>query len=534
MLALVPACLLALLPVFSAHAQTDEEPWGDLKYAETESVSIWDPYLAPERSASDRLFAVLYEGLVRYEYYEERHLPMLAERYEQAPGSRSITFTLRPGVRWHDGEAFTAADVQFTYAYIRQRAPLKIRRAYEGFDVEVVDDLTVRATFDEALPLPEMLPFFEAWMLPAHLFEKTSGLFVPRREVAPLRERPIGTGPYRFRGQSITGDVALEVNRAYWGRRGRLARLMMDKANDPGQLHQSALYGDHKLMIEVPPKQMPLFEEEPRFILELYPSFSIYTFAYNFKDPRLQDRRVRQALTYATDRQGMLDQWFNGKGHLLANPFNRYSYYYDNSVQPLPYDPARARVLLNQAGYTRTDREGYLVDRQGRRLSFELANYVEKVAGATTNQNLAATFRDQLKAVGVEVRLVPLPLVEYHERVFLKNDFDVALVQWTFDPLYDVKDLFASGAIGGNNIIGYRNERVDAIIRQFEEEDDAALRIEYMKQLGRVLAEECPYTFVLSVDKHAAIEQSLVVNQIDPYYFFTHLPEWYIPPEFRY
>ncbi|MFQ5571724.1 MAG: ABC transporter substrate-binding protein [Rhodothermales bacterium] len=510
-----------------AQSQSAQEPWGLLEYAESESVKGLNPYrLETARGATDRLFALIYEGLLRYDYDEERYVPMLAESYT-IESDTLITFTLRPTVRWHDGEPFSAEDVTFTYAFIKRLAPEQLRKQYASLTLDIIDPLTVRATFSE--PVVDLLQYFDTWIIPAHHFRN----FAPAPRTTPLEEFPVGTGPFKFRRQSIEGHISIDVNDAYWSDQGRIKSVKMNKVTDPSQMVLSAMYGNHRLMIQVPPGQINTLEALKTFNIEQYPSFAIYAFAYHCTHPALRDPRVRQALTYATNRQKMLDQWFNGKGHLISSPFNNSSPYYDHTIKPFPHDPDKARALLQEAGYLDRNGDGVLEYRSGRKLSLELVNFVEKAAGTTTNQNLAASYKSDLAAVGVEVNLIDLPLETYRKRLFLDHDFDIALVEWTFDPIYDVTDLFDSESFGGNNIVRYSDTRVDEIIRQFHQARDPEARIDLMHELQKILAEANPYTFVLSVDKNAALHRSLAGYRIDPYYFFSYFAQWYFAQDFR-
>jgi len=501
-----------------------------LLYGEAETVSRFNPYrLATARGASDRLFSLVYEGLVRYDYDRETYNYVLATDHEVSEDGRTVTFTLRPDVRWHDGQLFTAEDVAFTYAYIDRVAPEQTRRPFAVLeDVAVVDDYTVRARFE--VPPPEPLLYFDTWILPEHRFNDN---YLPKPSLDPLEDLPIGTGAYVFRGRTIEGHVTLDVNEQYWRDRGHIGFLTMNKVTDPRQTAMLVGAGLYQLMVQVPSDQLVYLRETQKVRIEQYASFGVYAFAYDCQHPILKDKRVRQALTYATNRQQMLNQWFNGKGHLLAGPFNLFSPYYDPSLEPYPYAPEKARRILEAAGYRDRDGDGLREAPDGTPLRFEVVTFVEDVASSTVNQNLTSSYQSDLQKIGVAVTPVNLTLDDYRRRLFRDNDFDVALLQWTFDPIYDVTDLFESDAIGGNNIVRFRHDEVDAIIDKFEQQEDPDLRIDLMKSLQTMLAEEMPYTFILSPDKNAAFHRSLANTRIDPYYFFSYFPQWYIQQEYR-
>lgn len=514
----------------AAYAQTNGNHGGELLYGEAETVSRFDPYrLATARGASDRLFSLIYEGLVRYDYDAEEYEYVLASAHEVGDDGRTVIFTLRPNIRWHDGEPLTAEDVVFTYEYIKRIAPEQIRRPYDAIrSVEMLDLLTVQATFVGEVAEP--LVYFDTWILPEHRYEN----YLPRPGMDSIEDAPIGTGPYIFRGRTIEGHVTLDVNENYWQQRGNIETLVMNKVTDPRQTALLVGSGIYRLMVQVPPDQIVYLKETQKVRIEQYASFGVYAFAYNCTHPILQDKVVRQALTYATNRQQMLDQWFNGKGHLLASPFNLFSPYYDPSLKPYPFDAAHARKLLDDAGYTDRNGDGIREAPGGAPLRFDLVNFVEDVASNTVNQNMASSYQNDLRQIGVEVNLLNLTLDEYRDRLFRDNDFDIALVQWTFDPIYDVTDLFSASAIGGNNIVQFENREVDTIIDLFQRQPDPEIRIDLMKSLQRVLADQSPYTFVLSPDKNAAFHRSLANTRIDPYYFFPYFAQWYIQADYQY
>ena len=132
----------------------------------------------------------------------------------------------------------------------------------------------------------------------------------------------------------------------------------MKKISDPGSIVNRALYGDDKLIVWVRPTDILKLEEAGTHKITEYASHGFYAFAYNNEHTILKDKKVRQAFTYATDRQQLLESWFDGRGKVLAGPFSPSTPYYDPLLKPLSFSPEKARALLDEAGYLDRDGDG--------------------------------------------------------------------------------------------------------------------------------------------------------------------------------
>jgi len=541
-------CLLGLGLAWSSWAQTQTAPrpgqqrrnqpkpqpslrGGELIYGEGEGAGNLNPYTrTAARGPSDRLFALIYESLVRYDFAEDSVYAVLASSWEKK--DRTIIFYLRRNVTWHDGIPLTAKDVQFTIEYIKRIARPQISLNYNVIEsVQVVDDYSLIVNFSNLTA--DAINLFDTWIIPKHLFDER---YLDRQGVTPLSSRPIGTGPYLFGAKTIEGDVALKINDAYWGARGNIESVLMKYIPDPSGLVNNALFGGIKLVIETPPQEITRLENSGLFNLKQYQSFTIHVFAHNCEHPVLKNPDVRKALTLAVNREEMLKQWYAGKGKVLSGPFVEEAPYFNPQVLPLPYNPEEAKRLLENAGYRDTNGDGSRETPADRKpLKFRLTIPVERVGGSTVVQNVAESYASYLRAVGVQTELEPLDLDTYLRRLLVEHKFDIAWKTWTFDPSYDITDLFRSQAkfAGGNNFVSYGNTLVDEAIALFERATDRDLRKRIMQQLHKILAEACPYTFLYSPDNYAAVHLHYAGTRIEPYYFFTYFPQWYIPQRYR-
>ncbi|TVR65648.1 MAG: ABC transporter substrate-binding protein [Gemmatimonadales bacterium] len=499
---------------------------GNLVYGEREAMGSFNPLSdQPMRAVSDRLFSVLFEGLFRYDYEVEEFEPVLAESVQVEPGAGSALVRLRNDVLWHDGSRFTAEDVVASYEAILGNPThdrLDIISLVES--VESLGQYQVRFRFTDPLSDPERV--MDLWLLPARQL---------RSNPDELGVRPIGTGPYQFQERNIEGTVRLTRFEEYWGGSTNLDRLEMRLSVDVGTMTTQLLADVLNLVVDLPPANLVQVENAGTHAIRPYQSYTIYTFAYNLLDPVLNDARVRRAFTMALNRQQMLNQWYDGRGEILAGPFVPTAPFFDPNRRALPYDPGEAAALLDAAGFQDLNGNGIRETPDGEPMELSLLLPVARQATGSAEQNVAQDFIDALGGLGIQVRLENVDRDIWEQRVFHDRDYQVAWLPWTFDPIYDISRLFHSRNIrpGGANVTQYANADVDRLLDQYAEAQDPALRRDLMRSVQGFIAQEQPYSFLFTVDRHAAARNGFVLPRIDPYFFFTHIRDWYFIPEFR-
>ena len=505
---------------------------GKIVFGETNSVRRFNPYdLSALKADAIRLFSLIYEGLVRYDYYEEEFFPDLAESWEYNADSLSIVMHLRRDVTWHDGVPFTARDVAFTYRYIASPlTPPEIRGQYSAIaGVRAVDDYTIKATFSRAVLHPEN--YFKAWIIPSHRFKDD---LLDADDGESLDIHPIGTGPYVFDRQTLEGHIHMYAFEDYWGEPANILEVTRNRVTDPQQIIIGATAADfYHLIRYLHPDDFSAVTASKKFEIKAYPSLSIHALAHNNAHPLLKNKLVRQAITLGTNRAGMLQQWYGGQGEVLAGPYNNQTSYAPPNLEPYEYNPDRASTLLETNGYVDRDEDGIRESPDGVLMSLSLLVVVEQVARETINQQLAASFASEMREIGIDVRVENMSGDEWRRRVFETSDYDIALIEWVFDPNYDISDLFSSQHVEGNNVVRYQSAEADYLIEQLTSLQDPEQRRQTAYRLQSVLREDCPYTFLFSIDKHAAIHRRIFFPEISPYYFFSYFPEWYIPADYR-
>jgi peptide/nickel transport system substrate-binding protein len=245
------------------------------------------------------------------------------------------------------------------------------------------------------------------------------------------------------------------------------------------------------------------------------------------RNPLLADRKVREAIALALNRQEMLSSFFNSQGTAISGPFAPGSWAYNLDVKPLPFDPEKARALLAEAGF-RPGADGTM-EKGGKKLALSLKVPIEKESEAVKRVVLA--FQNYLKAVGIAINVEFKEWQAWKEDVFLEHNFDIMFASWVFDDSADISSLFHSAEIGSwkNNFGGYSNPEVDGLIVEAKLTLDHEKRRTINRKLHALLAEEQPYAFLWTLTNYSAFHRKVRRVQIHPYKFFSFADEWFIP-----
>ena len=517
---------MLILVIVAACTPVLAQPGGSFRYAETEPPIEFNPHrLTENRGPTDRLFALIYETLVVWDYNRDAYDPLLAESWQVSSDHTKLTFTLRSNVTWQDGAKFTANDVAMTFRYIQEKGSARAKDYVKSLkSVEAVDEVTVVATLKRATSEGAALSVFgDMWIIPQHAFDGRLNPVADRE----ISSKPIGTGPYKFvRRRPQDGGVELEANTSYWRKKPNITRAGMEYVPDETTLVQMALFMRDMNLIDAPTDGLLQLEEAGIQIIP-YPSYTIHTVGFNFGNPILKDEIVRLAITQAVDRAQLLEQWYNGRGNVLNGPFVQGSPYHDISTRPIEYNPGEAGRKLDAAGYSDRDNDGIRETPDGSPMKLRLLVRASRAASSTKEQNVANSIRSYLLRIGIDVQLEVRDLETYLE-LRRTYRFDMVQTTWTFGANYDVTDLFHSSGIfeGGNNFIQFRDGTVDKLLDLFAAETDADRRRVHMRTLQKILQVKQPYIFLYSVPTFAAIQRNYINTKIHPYYFFSYFADW--------
>jgi peptide/nickel transport system substrate-binding protein len=429
-----------------------------------------DPRVGTD-AQSERIYKLLFDALLRRDEHFNVQ-PWLAERWE-IPNPLTYVFHLRRGVLFHDRRPLTSRDVKWTLDSIlggRIRTPkASTFRFVERIDTP--DESTVIIRLKE--PYSTLL-----W----NLSDGAIGI-VPYGSGDELNRAPVGSGPFRFVSMQQDKEVVIERNDAYWGVRPNIARVRFAVVPDTTTRALELRKGSADAAINALTADMVLALEGERGLRILKSPGTIYAYlALNLRDPILQDVRVRQALACAIDRRPMIHYLWRDLARPAAGILPAQHWAYEVDVRSYPHDPARARQLLDQAGYPA---------RNGVRFHLTMKTSTEE-----TTRLLAAVLQQQLRDVGIALDIRTFEFATFYSDV-IKGAFQLYSLRWiggNEDP--DIfEHVFHSASVPPRraNRGYYSNPRVDALIDQGRRELDQHRRQQIYGEIQRILADELPY-----------------------------------------
>ena len=481
------------------------------------------PVLASDGTSSD-INGLVYNGLVRY----DKDLKIegdLAERWDVSPDNLTLTFHLRRGVRWHDGAPFTAEDVLFTYRLlIDPKTPTAYAERYRQVAMaEVLDAHTFRVHYHE--PLATALV---SWAFPVHPRHLLEGVEVTK---SPLASRPVGTGPYRFVDWQRGEKIVLEANPDYFEGPPYIQRVLYRVIPDASTMFLEMQSGGLDFM-GLTPLQYAMQTDTPafrrRFRKYRYPASAYSYLGYNLRRPLFQDKRVRQALSYAIDKQEIIDGVLLGLGQVASGPYKPGSWVHNPEVRRYHYDPERARTLLAEAGWKDTDGDG-VVDRNGKPLAFTI------VTNQGNDQRVKAgeIIQRRLAEVGVKVKLRVVEWAAFLKEFINPGNYDATILGWNITPDPDGYNVWHSSKTGPGelNFTFFKNAEVDKLLEAGRRTFDQAERKRLYARFQEILAEEQPYTFLYVPDSLPVVAARFRGIEPAPAGIMYNFTQWYVPEQ---
>jgi peptide/nickel transport system substrate-binding protein len=450
------------------------------------------------------------EGLVTND--EQMHVvPLLAAELPtlanggvkmRADGGMDVTWKLRPGVRWHDGQPHTSADVKFTVEAIN-KGDWK-PESTDGFDrissVDTPDSLTAVVHYREPYA-PYVLQFFRG-TLPRHVL---AGRDIDKAN--DYNRNPLGTGPYRVAEWKTGEYVLLEKVPGYW--RGaeypKIRRILFRfLANTTTRINQLRA-GEVHLVAFVPWDKVRELKGVPSVRLNQVVGNGYEHVTLNEKRfPPFADVRVRRALAHAIDRELIVKTILDGLVTTVNGPIQPLSWAYEPNVVKYDYDPARAKALLEEAGW-KTGPDGVRT-KDGKPLAFTLITQT----GFAIRENVAQTLQKQFRDVGVnaQVKLVDGTSIS---TVWFSGDFDAMLHWWQQPADPEITLFFASDRTppAGRNINYLQDEALTRLLYASDRAVDQARRRDLLQQAQRRVAELVPELILYNTGKVDAVPASM-------------------------
>ncbi|MEX0954934.1 MAG: ABC transporter substrate-binding protein [Rhizobiaceae bacterium] len=458
-----------------------------------------------------RILMNVYDGLTRYKDGTLEPEPSLAESWEISDDGTTYTFKLRDGVSFHDGTPFNAEAVKFNFDRMLKEdhpyhdtGPFPLAFYFSAVDeVTAVDDMTVEFKLNEPYA-----PFLSNLAYPTGLIVSPAAV---QEHGEDFGRNPSGTGAYKFEAWEANSRVVVTANADYWDGAPPMEALIFRPITDANTRIAEMLSGGLDIMVEVPPDALQQFRDGEAFTVYEQAGPHVWFLILNAKEGPFADKKIRQAANYAINKQTLVDDILQGTAEVAAGPTPpAFAWAYNESLEPYPYDPEKAKALLQEAGY------------DGEELTFYVT---EGGSGMLDPIAMGTAIQADLQAVGM-----PTSIETYEWNTFLgkvnpglEGKADMAEMAWmTNDP--DTLPFLALRSEawpdkGGFNSGYYSNEKVDELLNEARTATDQDRRAELYKEMQEIVQEEAPWVFVANWKQNAVTGDNVDNFKLQPSFF---------------
>ena len=484
--------------------------------------------MAGESSAS-AIASNIFNSLLKY----DKNLELtgeLAQSWDVSSDQKTITFHLKPNLKWADGMPLTSEDVLFTWKTVTDD---KTRSPY-GADYKLVKKAEApdSKTFKVSYAQP-YAPALDSWsglhILPKHLLKEQD------INNTPFSRNPVGSHYYQLdqwkKGESLSLKRNPNATQGQAKIDHLVSRIIPDRASQFLELMADNI--DSMSLNSI--QYARIFPSRPDLnakIAQYKELGNSYTYlGFNLKHKPFDDVRVRQAVNYAIDKQEIIDGVLLGLGLPVASPYKPGTRWSNPKLQPYPYDPQKAIALLKEAGFEDHDHDGIL-DRDGQPLSFEIL----------TNQNKeremsAVLVQRRLKEIGVDVKIRVVEWATFISRFIKTGDFNVVLLGWGLGLEPDQFNIWHSSqqAPGQFNFIGYKNPKVDKLLEAGRLELNPDKRMKIYHEFAEILLEDSPIVYLSAGYSLQGVHKRIKgIDEPPPAAGIGHNSyDWFIPTPLR-
>lgn len=432
-------------------------------------------------------------------------LPMLAKSWALSADGRTLTYELRDDIHWEDGIPTTAADVVFTFERM-----IDPDIAYPGkANLRKIESCRADGDWRVVFHFKEMPtePVFETMfnVVPAHLLRDKA----PADLAANVFNRaPTGNGRWKVLEWISDERLILEANDTPLGR-PHFDRIVFRIIPEDNTMRTELLTGGIDVFHRFPSR---FFRQDSANQALAFQRFSDRTYTYigwNLKNPLFQDVRVRKALTLATDRETIVNAFRDGYGQVAAVPLYAENPDFDPNVKPLPFDPAGAAQLLDEAGWRARDKDG-IRTKDGRRFEFQF----HLISGNTISEEISTMVQAEFRKLGILVSSSSMEMTVYLDKLH-KKEFDATILARRVDLVYDPESVFHSRAIKGQyNDVSFSSPVIDRLIDRAKSIPDREERRKVWWEFQEEFAREIPVTVLYIGDALYPVRRDKVENPV--------------------
>ena len=458
-----------------------------------------------------RILVNLYDGLVRYKPGTLEVEPSLAESWDISDDGKTYTFHLRDGISFHDGTPLNAEAVKFNFDRMLKEdhpfhdtGPFPLAFFFSSVtDVTAVDDLTVKFTLSDPYA-----PFLSNLAYPTGLIVSPAAV---EKYGKDFGRHPTGTGAFKFEEWDANSKVVVSRNEDYWDGPPPLEAVIFRPITDANTRIAEMLSGGLDVMVEVPPDSLAQFRDNGAFQVFEQAGPHLWFLILNTKDGPFSDKKIRQAANYAIDKKALVDNILQGTAEVAAGPTPpAFAWAYDDSLQPYPHDPDKAKELLKEAGY------------DGSEVTFYVT---EGGSGMLDPLAMGTAIQADLQEVGMPVKIETYEWNTFLGKVNpgLEGQADMAEMAWmTNDPdtlPYLALRTEAFPDKGGFNSGYYSNPEVDKLLEEARTATDQDTRADLYKQMQEIVADDAPWVFVANWKQNAVTSAAVQDFALQPSFF---------------
>jgi peptide/nickel transport system substrate-binding protein len=479
-------------------------------------------------SASSAIAGQIFNALLKYDEnlgFE----PDLADSWIISDDYKKITFNLKQDVKWADNKPFTCKDVLFTW----QKVTDPDTRTPYGSDYQLVSSATCFNSYTFIAEYNEpYAPALETWaslhILPEHLLKNEN------INDTYFSLKPTGTNFYALDEWTTGQQVKLKTNKNSVHGRPLLEKKITRIIPDLSSQFMELIAGNIDLMNINPIQFSRVFPNRPELNdkINLYKEMGNgYTyFGFNLKKKPFDDVNIRKAISYAINKEEIINGVLLGLGEEITSPYKPGTYWENKSINKIPFDVNRSRELLENAGYNLNANNIY--EKNGKPLAFEILTNQNKQREMT-----AVLIQRRLQDIGIDVSIRVIEWASFVNRFIKTGEFEAVVLGWSLSLDPDQFSIWHSSQQGPGqfNFIGYNNTKVDNLLESGRKELNNERRKQIYDEFSKIIYDEQPIIYLYAGYGLTAIHKKIkgVKKITPPAGVFHNDYEWYIPKKFR-
>ena len=440
---------------------------------------------------SARITQIVFSGLIRFDR-KSSITPDLCERWE-VPNNKTYIFYLKKGVKFHNGEELKASDVKYTFESIMDphfKSPLNGSFTFLR-QIKIIDDYTIEFQLND--PYAPFLDSMSVGIVPKKYGEKLGESF---------GENPIGTGPFKINKILPDESIILEANESYFEGKPKIKKIIFKTVKDETVRILGTEKGEINFLENAfSPDSIERFRDNPNLKTVEGEGTDYYYIGLNLKDPILKNKKVREAIAYAIDRDDIIKNLEGGTAKKTTGILPSTHWAYEGDVREYTFDPEKAKKLLDEAGFKDPDRGGP-------KTRFKL---VYKTTHEERSRKFGEVLQELLRKVGITLEIKMYEWGTFYDDI--KNgNFQIYRLKWVGvtdpDQYYEVFNS-KNYPPNGKNRGFYSNPEIDRLTELGRKTLDTGERKKIYSQIQKIIAEDLPYISLWHSDNIAVMSKGL-------------------------